>query len=132
MVDVGKTGLLTCDTFQLTCAFPPQPAVATSSRCLPSLTVAGQWRVFTALPVYLAVKLLNPFSKLPKKFYAVTRGAEGDEGSLYFLDFTNTGILRCVQNDSQKELFIDPLKLNAFLRRDTLLKGMFDLAHFGH
>src|SRR5439155_1996825 len=36
---------------QTVCAFPPGRAVA-SRRLSPSLTVAGQWRILTALPVH--------------------------------------------------------------------------------
>jgi hypothetical protein len=55
--NTGKTGLLTRDAFLIACAFPPLLAVA-CNRLFMSLTVAGQWRIFTALPVHLAMSFL--------------------------------------------------------------------------
>ncbi len=53
---LDETGLLTRDAIYSVCAFPPRWAVA-FHRLQRSLTVAGQWRFFTALPVHLAGKL---------------------------------------------------------------------------
>src|SRR5215469_5000693 len=48
----GGTGLLTHDVLPRICTFPPLRAVAYRRPCDASLTVAGQWRSFTALPVH--------------------------------------------------------------------------------
>jgi hypothetical protein len=56
--ELGGTGLLTRDLQLSGCAFPPfygQWLVQSRKR---SLTVAGQWRIFTALPEHLASVLL--------------------------------------------------------------------------
>lgn len=47
----GGTGLLTRDMLPVVCPFPPLRAVACRRPCDVSLTVAGQWRSFTALPI---------------------------------------------------------------------------------
>ncbi len=65
---MDETGLLTRDDFCIACAFPPWRAVA-NLRLLPSLTVAGQWRIFTALPVHLVLDFL-PFWNCKSAFWA--------------------------------------------------------------
>ncbi len=55
---LDETGLLTRDAIYSVCAFLPRWAVA-FHRLQRSLTVAGQWRFFTALPVHLVSKFCS-------------------------------------------------------------------------
>jgi hypothetical protein len=56
------TGLLTRDVLPVVCTFPPFQAVACRRPCSASLTVAGQWRNFTALPVHPVSGFLLAFA----------------------------------------------------------------------
>jgi hypothetical protein len=55
--ELGGTGLLTCGLLLGDCAFPPVSGQWLYAVVNRPLTVAGQWRLFTALPEHLASEL---------------------------------------------------------------------------